>query len=158
MLEVGKELDSYLKGFLRKNMIQLFTIEGTESELGLNRHICQKLEEIPGADDKDRIANSIFISVYVYKIWLIHLKRSQFSLPFYGCVLIEKDWLDSGVGAPPYVVIVTKGCRDVKENGNFTKTDGIRYIMNIVGDLASDEELEFAKDQNGNIRISYTNQ
>jgi hypothetical protein len=156
MTEKEKEIKAFLSKVIRNNMIQLFDLSGYECSLDYQRHICSTVKDVPGNTLEEKIQIGVHAACILLKLWLIHLEKCQYSLKYYGCVQVEKEWITRGKGAPPYVILTSIKNEMVKKNPDFfeiSEKEVPNELLKAIEGLFLFKEIRFYASKNDVWRI-----
>jgi hypothetical protein len=112
---IYKDYDGLLTMTLRRNQLTLFSLEGSALPLGYERHVADFGDDFQWRSEEERIQYSLQLAVDVLASWEIHIRKSSYSLPHFGAIHMEDDWL-TGIGrSTPCVVMRNAGFIDPAE-------------------------------------------
>jgi hypothetical protein len=132
---IYRDYNDILNYALRINQITLFSLQGEELPLGYERHVATFSEYFIWRSETERINYSLQLAIDVWASWEIHMKKSNYSLPYFGGVHLEEEWL-SGHGGPPCILMSNESIKQNDEKPNRSPIEIEWKSQKILGPLA----------------------
>lgn len=98
-----------LDEMLRENAILLFDMTGKEVDISHSRHVDGYVPKSfrQSAPTREIVRLELTLAIHLWMDWEILIRKTGYSKPRYSCLCIDMDWIESGAGTPPCVVIDT---------------------------------------------------
>lgn len=94
---------------LRRHQLTLFSLDGTDMRLDYERHVGDFGDDFVWRSEEERIQYQLQLAVDVLCSWEIHIRKSRYSLPYFGAVHLGDDWLTGQGRSPPCAVMRNSG-------------------------------------------------
>jgi hypothetical protein len=104
--------DTVLDIMLRECQLRLFDFQGRELAVHRERHVEEYADMHCGNRGTIWVQANVQLAFDLWASWEVHVARSDYADPIYGSVHIDRQWLESGSGSPPVVIMLNRPLAD----------------------------------------------
>ncbi len=104
-----RDYDHLLAFVLGYNQLTLFGLDGSDKTLDRATHAADHFDEyFVWGSEQERFEYTLQLTIDVWASWEIHLRKSSYALPYFGCVEVQDAWLAHTSNTPPCIIMANQ--------------------------------------------------